>query len=75
LKPYRCHDCSKRFYAFRDGVGSSKLRTPEERRVIRLRREIRWKRKRTELLLYGISSLAFVAFLYYLIQQRVVSSD
>jgi hypothetical protein len=71
LKPYRCRECSHRFYAFREGAESSKLRTPEEQRVIKLRRSIRWRRSRAELILYGISSLIFVAILYYMIQQRV----
>ena len=72
LKPYRCRDCSHRFYAYREGVESSKLRTPEERRILKLRRSVRWRRSRAELILYGISSLIFLAVLYYMIQQRVV---
>jgi len=71
LKPYRCHDCHHRFYAFKGGLGSTKLRTPEERRVQKLRRRIRWKRTRGELILYAISSLIFLAILYYIVQQRV----
>jgi hypothetical protein len=71
LKPYRCRDCQHRFYAYRAGEKSSKLRTPEEIRIMKLRRSIRWKRSRSELLLYGISSLLFLAFLYYIIQQRI----
>jgi hypothetical protein len=71
LKPYRCGECHHRFYAFKAGVISPKLRTPEERRVLKLRRRIRWKRTRGELVLYAISSLIFLAILYYLVQQRV----
>ena len=70
LKPYRCRDCRHRFYAFRGGAESSKLRTPEERRIMKLRRKIRWQRTRGELILYGISSLIFLAILYYMVQQR-----
>src|SRR5579863_1127257 len=70
LKPYRCRECEHRFYAYRAGAESSKLRTPEERRIMKLRRSIRWRRSRGELVLYGISTLIFVAFLYYIIQQR-----
>ena len=70
-KPYRCRDCHHRFYAFKSGVTSAKLRTPEERRVIKLRRKIQWKRTRGELILYAISSLIFLAILYYIVQQRV----
>jgi hypothetical protein len=73
MKPYRCRDCDHRFYAYRAGETSSKLRTPEERRIMRLRRTIRWRRTRAELILYGISSLIFLAILYYMIQQRVVT--
>jgi hypothetical protein len=71
FKPYRCHDCHHRFYAWRSGEKSRTLRTPEERRIISLRRKIRWRRSRQELILYGISSLVFLALLYYIIQQRV----
>jgi hypothetical protein len=74
MKPYRCHDCKHRFYAYRAGEASSKLRTPEERRIMKLRRSIRWRRHRSELILYGIGSLIFLAILYYMIQQRI-SSD
>jgi hypothetical protein len=75
LKPYRCRDCQHRFYAYRGGETSSKLRTPEERRIMRLRRSIKWKRSRQELILYGISSLVFLAILYYIIQQRISNGE
>jgi hypothetical protein len=74
LKPYRCRECHHRFYAYKGGVESSKLRTPEERRIMKLRRSIRWKRTRGELVLYAISSLIFLAILYYIIQQRIIPS-
>src|SRR6185437_12371153 len=74
LKPYRCRDCHHRFYAYKGGISSSKLRTPEEKRIMKLRRAIRWKRTRSELILYGISSLIFLAILYYIIQQRIAVS-
>lgn len=71
LKPYRCKECRHRFYAYRDGVESSKLRTVEERRIMKLRRGIRWRRTRGELLLYAVGLVLFLALLYYLVQQRV----
>jgi hypothetical protein len=75
-KPYRCRECQHRFYAWRGGENSTKLRTPEERRIMKLRRGIKWKRKRSEALLYAVSSLIFLAILYYIIQQRIpVSAD
>lgn len=74
LKPYRCRDCHHRFYAFKSGAMSTKLRTPEERRVVKLRRRIQWKRTRGELILYAISSLIFLAILYYMVQQRIGGS-
>jgi len=73
LKPYRCHDCQHRFYAYRAGEDSAKLRTPEERRIMKLRRGIRWRRTRAELMLYGLGSLIFLALLYYILQQHIVS--
>ena len=71
LKPYRCKSCAHRFYVYKSGVLSSKLRTPEERKIIQLRRSIKWRRTRVELLLYGISLLIFLAILVYLVQQRI----
>lgn len=70
LKPYRCRDCQHRFLAYRAGVESSKLRTTEERRIMKLRRQIRWRRTRGELILYAISSLIFLTILYFMMQQR-----
>jgi hypothetical protein len=75
LRPYRCRDCEHRFYAYRAGAESPKLRTPEERRIMKLRRTIRWRRTRGEFILYGISSLIFLAILYYLVQQRIGIGD
>lgn len=72
LKPYRCRNCRHRFYAYKSGIKSSKLRSTEERRIMKLRRSLKWKRTKSELLLYGISSLIFLAILYYIIQQRIV---
>jgi len=71
LKPYRCRDCQHRFLAYRAGVESSNLRTPEEMRIMKLRRKIRWRRTRGELILYGLSSLIFLTILYLMMQQRV----
>lgn len=70
-KPYRCHACNLRFYAFRDGETSPKLRTAEEIRIMKLRRKIRWKRSRVELIAYAICSILVAAMIYYLIQQRI----
>jgi hypothetical protein len=71
MKPYRCHTCNHRFYAYRDGETSPRLRTAEEIRIMRLRRKMRWKKSRVELAAYGICSIIVAAVIYYLIQQRV----
>ena len=71
VKPYRCHACNHRFYVYRDGETSPKLRTPEERRIMKLRRAIRWRRTRGEVLLYGVSSLILLALLYYVLTQHI----
>jgi len=73
FKPYRCKDCQHRFYAHRSGENSPKLRSTEERRILRLRRQIKWKKTKAALVLYSLSSLIFLALLYYLIQQRIIS--
>jgi hypothetical protein len=71
IKPYRCHACNNRFYAYREGETSPKLRTAEEMRIMRLRRKMRWKKSRVELLAYAICSVVLAALIYYLIQQRM----
>jgi hypothetical protein len=70
-RPYRCHNCGLRFYTYRDGEQSPRLRTAEERRIMALRRKIRWKRSKTEMALYLFAVLFLVASIYYLIQQRI----
>jgi len=75
LKPYRCGDCKHRFYAYRGGEGSEKLRSAEERRIMQLRRKIRWRRTRGELILYGIGSLIMAAIIYYVLHQSASSGE
>lgn len=69
--PYRCHSCGARSYIYPYGESSMKLRTPEERRVIKLRRGLRTQKVRRELIAYGIGTLILVFVLYYFFQQRV----
>ena len=71
--PYRCSKCSARFYAYRAGEKSSKLRTNEERKIMELRRRLRWKRSRRELIAYAFGALILIAIVYTMIQQRVQS--
>ena len=71
--PYRCRACKARWYVFPYGGKSMKLRSPEERRVIKLRRGLRTQQIKRQLIGYGISSLILVIILYYLFQQRVPS--
>lgn len=70
-KPYRCKECQHRFYAYRDGETSPRLRTPEERRILKTRRGIKWRRTKTTLLLYFIGAIIFLGILYYILIQRV----
>lgn len=69
FKPYRCKDCQHRFYAYRGGEGSDKLRTAEERRIMSLRRKIQWKRTKGELVLYGIGLVVMLFLIGYLLSQ------
>ena len=71
--PYRCHGCNQRFYAYRSGERSSKLRTHEEMKIMQLRRRIRWKRSRRELAVYGLAALVLIAIVYEALQQRIVT--
>ncbi len=64
--PYRCRTCKRRFYAFRAGEQSPRMRTNEERKIMELRRRLKWKRTKRELIIYGFAAL-FVAIVIYLI--------
>ena len=69
--PYRCGACKARFYVNLRAESVLKLRTPEEKRVIKLRRELQARKIRRQLIGYGLSSLILVLVLYYLFQQRI----
>jgi hypothetical protein len=69
--PYRCKKCSVRFYAYRAGEKSSKLRTSEERKIMELRRRLRRKRSRRELVAYGFGAVILAGIIYFAIRQRV----
>jgi hypothetical protein len=69
--PYRCRACNARTYIYPYGDFSMKLRTPEERRVIKLRRGLQAQKFKRELIAYGIGSLILLFVLYYFFQQRV----
>jgi hypothetical protein len=69
--PYRCRACKTRSYVFPYGGGTLKLRSAEERRVIKLRRGLRMQQLKRQLIGYGISSIILILILYYLFQQRV----
>ena len=71
--PYRCRACKARYYVFPYAGSSLRLRSPEERRVIKLRRGLRMQQLKRQLIGYGISSLILLLILYYLFQQRVPS--
>jgi len=71
LVPYRCRACKARSYINPYGTGGLKFRSPEERRVIKLRRGLKVKKLKRELIAYGIGSLILLAILYYVFQQRI----
>ena len=70
LIPYRCRNCSARFYAYRSGETSTRMRTTEERKIMQLRRRLRWKRSKRELIAYGAGLVLIAGVIYMLIQQR-----
>ena len=66
--PYRCRECGHRFLQFRYASpfeGAGKL-SETEREIQSTRARIRWKRKKRAILLYGLSTLIFLGFLYYI---------
>jgi hypothetical protein len=71
LIPYRCKACKTRFYAYRAGEESPGLRTGEERKIMHLRRKIKWKRTKTELAVFAVAILLLFSMLYFALQQRL----
>ena len=69
--PYRCRACKERSYINPHGAGGLRFRSAEERRVIKMRRGLKVKKLKRELIAYGIGSLILLAILYYVFQQRI----
>lgn len=75
LKPYRCSDCDHRFYAYRASAKSATLVTLEERRIMKVRRDIRRRRIQDRLFLYGLLSLILLAALYFMTHSKRAASE
>lgn len=71
--PYRCRSCQQRFYAYKAGEKNDRMRSREEQKIMRLRRQIKWRRSRRELIAFGSGAILLAIIVYYLIQQRVIS--
>jgi len=69
--PYRCGACKHRFYVYLHGETSTRLRTAEERRILRIRRKYKWRKSRRQLAAFAFCSIVLVAILYFLMQQRM----
>jgi len=52
------------------GETSSRLRTPEERRILRIRRKYKWRKSRRQLFAFAVFSVILMVFLYFVMQQR-----
>jgi hypothetical protein len=72
--PYRCKSCGSRFYAYRAGEKSDRMRTPEERRIMKIRRAIKWKRSKRELAIYALGVCVFALVVFYMTRQTVSSA-
>ncbi len=69
--PYRCKKCNIRYYAYQAGEKSDRMRTEEERRIMKIRRSLKWKRSRRELSLGALAAVAFLVSIYFLLEQKV----
>ena len=69
--PYRCKACKARFYAYRSGETSSKMRTSEELKVVALRRKRKWQHTKKAIALYALGAAVLVVCLFIFMQQRV----
>lgn len=73
-RPYRCHACNARFYVYREGENDSRVRTPEEQRIIKIRRRYKWKQSKRQLLAFGLTGVVLVLVIYYILQESVPPS-
>lgn len=72
--PYRCHACKARFYVYRHGESDSRARSPEEQRIMKIRRQYKWKQSKRQLLAFALTGLVMLIVIYYIIQDRVPPS-
>ena len=75
--PYRCRNCQRRFLRFRctsikeTAAAETEAVHPRVQREIRATRgAMKAKRKRRELLLYGVALVLFLVFLYYVTREH-----
>lgn len=47
------------------------MRTAEERKIMELRRRLKWKHSRRELAVYGVAAVILIYIIYTTLQQRV----
>ena len=74
LIPYRCKNCRRRFYAYRAGEKSDKMRSPEERRIMKIRRAIKWKRSKREVSIFLFGASVFALVVYWITRHTVPAS-
>ena len=75
IRPYRCHGCQHRFLRFRYATEEAPGTASVDREVQATRSAMQLKRKRRELLLYGVGILLFLVFLYFITRERGTPSD
>ena len=73
--PYRCHACKARFYVYRQGEEDSRLRTPEEQRIMKIRRKYKWKQSKRQLIAFGVSAVLLIVAIYFILQERIPRSE
>lgn len=71
--PYRCKKCHVRYYAYLAGEKSDRMRTTEERRIMKIRRALKWKHSKRELTIYAFGLLAFAIAVFLFTRQGAPS--
>lgn len=71
--PYRCKKCHIRYYAYLAGEKSDRMRTTEERRIMKIRRALKWKHWKRSLAVYALGLIAFAVAAYMFTRQSVPS--
>ncbi len=64
--PYRCHECQHRFRFHAGFSAPRRASNSTEREIRKTRAAAKWRKTKTEAIIFGVAVLLFLVFLYLL---------